>query len=422
MAIRLCLLALLAAPLLAATAWGADDTAWTLAASVQRALAVAPEMRAANASVGMRKGELTQAGSWPNPTISLRADNKMALEAANGSAYAATQLALDQPLPLRRLGRQRRMAEASLAAARAGRSLEALRLENRVAHTFHTLQLTEARYTLAQTQLEQAQAYLHPGTPRSGLVRYLSQAERLRLDIVRAQAQQAVASSEGAYKEALSQFRALLSLPASAAPTLSALVLPPAPAPLAQLQAALAHSPALRAARHEQDAAQAGIDVARSQRFADPVISLFRERDYFNGAQQDITGIGLSIQVPLWNRNNGAVATARAAADHADAQRRAVTRDSEARLRLAHEHLKHLIAQAQDFRTRVLDPAEQLLATTRKTFAVGHADLLTLIDANSTYFDARGRYLELLASAEFEAADLRLAAGESVLSSPGATP
>jgi hypothetical protein len=38
-----------------------------------------------------------------------------------------------------------------------------------------------------------------------------------------------------------------------------------------------------------------------------------------------------------------------------------------------------------------------------------------LIDANNTYFDAFGRYLELLQEAWLEAAELRLAAGQSLI-------
>lgn len=395
-------------------AHAADAPLWTLSASVQRAVAVAPELRAAEATVGMRQGELTQAGTWPNPNVTARADNRLGREDYSGG-YDTTELSFNQPLPLRRLGRQTRMAEANLSAAQETQRFEQLRLENRIAHAFHALQLTDARLTLARERLRQADAYLQTGARGGGLVRYLSNAERLRLNIVRAQAEQAVASSEGEYSEALSQFRALLALPRASTPTLVALTLPASPPSLAALEVLLARHPALQALRSEQDAAQAGVDVARSHRFADPVISVFRERDFINGSRQDVTGIGLSVQVPLWNRNNGGVASARADAERAEAQRRAQERDADARLRLAHQHLQHLIEQAQTYRSEVLDPAERLLATTRKTFAVGHADILTLVDAHNTYFEARGRYIELLQEAQREAADLRFAAGVSVL-------
>jgi outer membrane protein TolC len=42
---------------------------------------------------------------------------------------------------------------------------------------------------------------------------------------------------------------------------------------------------------------------------------------------------------------------------------------------------------------------------------------LALVDASNTYFDAQARYLELLRDAWIEAAELRLAAGVSLLDS-----
>ena len=64
-----------------------------------------------------REGELTQAGNFPNPTVEARADDKLGMEDGRGGTDL-TQLALSQPLPLRRLARQRAAAEASLESAR----------------------------------------------------------------------------------------------------------------------------------------------------------------------------------------------------------------------------------------------------------------------------------------------------------------
>ena len=59
----------------------------------------------------------------------------------------------------------------------------------------------------------------------------------------------------------------------------------------------------------------------------------------------------------------------------------------------------------------MFEPAQQVFDLTRKAYASGEVEILSLIDANNTYFDVRGRYLELLQEAWQEAAELRLAAG-----------
>jgi cobalt-zinc-cadmium efflux system outer membrane protein len=392
----------------------ATEEPWTLEASVKRVLEIAPEMRTAEANIGVRQGELTQAGTWPNPNVSGQIDNKLGVEDGSGG-YGLRQLAISQPLPLRRLGYQKKMAEANLTGAERRRDVERLRLENDTAHAYHLLQFAQAKLDLATRRLEEADAYLKGRKGKGPLVRYLTRLERLRLDVMRQEAQQAVASAEGEYSESVSRFDAYLGLPKGTQPRLAPLAPPALPPSLPTLQAQQQTHPVFGAAQQDIAAAQAGIDVARAHRLADPVVSVFRERDYFNGVRDEFNGIGLSVQIPLWSRNNGGVSAARAEAMKAESQLQAQQRDLGSRLTLSHQHLGHLIEQAEHYRTTVLVPSEQMLALTSKAFNVGQANLLNLIDANNTYFESRTHYLQLVEDASLEAADLRLAAGLSVL-------
>lgn len=393
------------------TGASADSVVWTLESSIERATAVAPELRAAESEVAARAGELTQVGAWPNPTVDLRADEKLGIEDGRGG-YDLNQISFTQPIPLRRLAHQRRAAEAGLESARAEQRHQRLQLETRTAHAFHALQLTAERQRLAVERLKFAEG-LRPGVDR--LVRYLSPLERTRLEILRENARQDVALSEGKWSEAASQFRALLALSADAKPETVPLAPSGTPATLAELHGRLAAHPAVRATQQMRDASRANVDVARSQRFADPSVSIFREQDNLAGSRRNYSGVMLGVQIPLWNRNNGGVARAVAEMDKAEALLEAQRRDLESRLRQNHLHLGHLIEQAEHYRTSLLEPARKLLDLTRKGFATGEQNGLALVDASNTYFDAQTRYLELLHNAWFESAELRLAAGQSVL-------
>lgn len=394
------------------TAWcvGASAQVWTLESSVARAVEVAPELRAAEAEIAARAGELTQASAWPNPTVDVRADGKLGIEDGRGGQQL-NQISITQPLPLRRLGHQRRAAELSLESTRAHQRYQRLQLETRTARAFHALQLAAERQRLAQQRLEFAEG-LRRGGDR--LVRYLAPLERARLDILRETAHQDVAHTEGKWSEALAEFRALLAL--SPQDQIETVALTPAAAPqaLTALHQSLSAHPALQAAQQARDAGRANVDVARAQRSADPTVSVFRERDYLNGSRQDYSGFMFGVQVPLWNRNNGGVARASAEADKQEALLAAQQRDLESRLYQSHLHLGHLIEQAEHYRTRLLEPARQLLNLTRKSFATGEQNGLALVDASNTHFEAQARYLELLHDAWLEAAELRLAAGLSL--------
>ena len=400
-------------PILPAIA--ADTIGWTLEAATRRVLNLAPERRGAEAEVATREAELRQAGAWPNPTVDLRADNRLGQEDGRGGTDL-TQIALSQPLPLRRLARQRAAAEANLESARENRRYQQLLLEREAARVFHALQTAAARRQLAAERLqlvvESPNAARKAGTDR--LVRYLTPLERRRLAILSEEANQAVAAAEREYQKALIDFRALLALPVETQAEPAALIPPAAPTSFDMLARTLDTHPALAAARKEAEAAQAGIAVAQSQRFADPALNLFRDRDYLAGERRDVTGVGVSVQIPFWNTNSGTVAKARAEVERTQARFEVLKRDARNRLEQAHTQLLRLLEQTERLRTNLLEPAREVFALTRRGFAAGELNVLTLVDANNTYFDALARYLELQQESALAAAELRLASGVSV--------
>lgn len=392
----------------------ADGVTWTLESTIQRVVQVAPEWRAADAEVAVRQGELTQAGSWPNPTIDLRADDRLGQEDGRGGTDF-TQFALSQPLPLKRVPRERAAAAARLAGAEEGRRLRRLELERAAAQAFHELQRAQAKLELARARLKETESYPGAASARDRLVRYLAPLERARLAILREEANQAVAAAEREREQALIAFRARLALPADAAAEVAAPAEPPAPPALEALEWNLENHPLLAAARKEQEAAEANIAAARSQRFADPALNLFRERDVLAGSRRDVTGVGLSVQVPLWNTNPGIVDKAKAEALRARTELDIARREALTRLRRNHAELTRTRVQAERVRTSLLEPAQRLDELARRSFAAGEANVLALIDAANSYFDAQVRYVELVAQAQLSAAELRLATGQSLL-------
>ena len=397
-----------------------ETPVWTLTDSVHRALDNAPELRAAEAEIAARTGDVSQSDAWPNPTIELRADEKKAIETQNRrGGFNLNQITYTQPMPLRRLEHQRRAAEGELESARAEQQVQRLQIATRTAQAYHALQRAAEQQNLAKERLAFAEE-LQGGNKRKNadpLVRYLAPLERARLDVLRETAYQAVAEAEGKWSEAAAQFRALLAIspgePLATLPLMTA----DAPATLNALLNGLTLHPMLLATQHSRDASRAGVDVARAQRLADPTLSIFHEQDEVAGKRRIYSGIMLGMQIPLWNNNDGSVARAVAATDKADALLAAQRRDLESRVRQNHLHLGHLIEQAEHYRDRLLVPTKQVLELTRKGFATGEQNGLALVDASNTYFEAQAHYLDLLHDAWFEAAELRLASGISLLNS-----
>lgn len=405
------LIALIGWPLSVAAA--GEDTVWTLQTAAKRILEVAPEWRAAQAEVAAREAALKRDTAWPNPTVAGQVDQKLGMESGTGGINA-TQLSLTQAVPLTRLSRQRTQATASLAAARAAQDYERLVLEHEAALAFHRLQLAAANRKLAHDRYSAAQQYSAPHRKGDRLVRYLSMLDRTRLSILAESARQAMITADGEWNEAASHFGALLALPAEAQPVTAPLAEIPPPPSLSDLASKLEANPALAAARHNVDAARAGIGVARSSRFADPTVTIFRERDVLGGAQRDYNGIMIGVQVPLWNSNRGPVDQASAEADRVDNESRAQQRNFTSALQESYQRLTRLIGQANHFSATVLEPSRKFLTLARRSFNAGESGVLALLDANNNYFDAVRQHLELLSAAAVADADLRLAAGVSL--------
>jgi cobalt-zinc-cadmium efflux system outer membrane protein len=400
-----------------------DVKVWSLADSIRRALDIAPELRVADAEIAAREAELEQAVAWPNPTMDVRADNRLGIEDGSGGS-GLTQIALSQPLPLRRIARQRAVAEANLDSARENLRYRKLLLEREVAGAFQALQLADARLRLAEERLqlvgESPAAARISGADR--LMRYLTPLERQRLAILNEEASQALAAAGREQQKALLDFRTRLALPDGMPLEVTELVAPDAPVSLDVLLRTLDAHPALAAARKESEAAQTGIAAAESQRYADPSLNLFRERDYLAGQRRDVTGVGISVQIPLWSTGSGAVAKAKAEAGRASAQFAMTRRDARIRLEQAHTELLRLLDQSARLSTKLLEPARRVFVLTRRGFASGELNLLTLVDASNTYFDARLRHLQLQQESARATADLRLAAGLSIVDGKEAQP
>lgn len=393
---------------------GQSQEVWTLEHSIQRALEIAPEVQTARAKVKARQGALSQAGVWPNPEFELRSDDKIGKDTGNGGKDF-TQFAFHQPLPLSgRLGVQRAVATAELNSARAASRYQHLLLEAQVSGHFHALQLAAANLHSAEQRLQLADALQQVGQRREQAGE-LAKLERLRLDLIRESAQQILDKAEGKINEALSQFRAFLGLPAEAVPELASLE-PFSPVPaLDTLQAKMSEHPALLSANYSLSASRANVNLVRKERLPDPVLRLYREQDFLNGRRQDVNGIGIGITVPIWDRKSGRLSEARAQVDETLSSTQSLKRDIGSRLQQSHLHLTHLVKQGEHYRTRVYEPAGMVFDLTRKAYAAGEVGILSLIDANDIYFNAQERYLELLKEAWLEAAELRLAAGISLV-------
>ncbi len=156
-------------------------------------------------------------------------------------------------------------------------------------------------------------------------------------------------------------------------------------------------SPVLLASRLEIGRRQALIEVERSKAIPDMVLTLGAKRD--NELRLTQAVVGVSIPLPLFDRNQGAVYEASRRADKAhddyDAARARLVAD----VRMAAAQLATAQASLQTLRETVLPAAQQAYDASTTGFEAGKFGFLDVIDSQRSLLQARARTLNTLSSA-----------------------
>jgi outer membrane protein, heavy metal efflux system len=393
---------------------------WTLKSSVDQALSESPELKKAQAEIGARQADIRLSGYWPDPEVGFRVDNKLGKDDGTGG-YDLSEVLIRQSIPVSRIKFQESAAEARLQAAHYALQFDSLQVQNRVSKAFHQLQLASAELSLAEKQLEQAVKLIESNTSSSGkassqdaVVRYLTPLEKMRLTIIREEARQAAGSAEGKYKEALSEFVKLLGIDADGVHSVSELLPITVLPDINYLLKVQGEHAQLSSQQQEVLAANSNIDVARSSQMIDPSIGLSWSRDTFDTGRGDVYAIMFNLQIPISDRKNSAQSKATYQASQAKIELQLLERELKINLNQSYTHLNHVVEQAVEYKKKVLAPAKKMLELTQKGFHSGELNILSLVDANNTYYEARLSYLDLLYQARVELADVRLYAGQMI--------
>jgi cobalt-zinc-cadmium efflux system outer membrane protein len=202
---------------------------------------------------------------------------------------------------------------------------------------------------------------------------------------------------------------------------LDAPLLPAPPASLdAAIEIALHTRPDLRLARLTEEVAQAGYRLARAQ--AAPQVTAFVQYSNILGTFDEtpigllsdrdrIFGYGVSITLPVLNRNQGAKAEARASITQA--QRRREFTESLIRAEVAAAYRRYEAAQAsvQTYERGVITRSEQNVQTMRAAYQAGAFRVTELLVEQRRLVDSQRELTEALSERYRALSDLRAAMG-----------
>ena len=400
------LIAILAMPLRAA-----DEKAITLDALVAQALAENPELKFYEAEIAAAKGERKAAGAWANPEISGEVGRKRVRGdvAAEGTAWAVSvQQAFEWPgrISLRKAiaDRQVQLAEAGLDQFRAALAAEV----RRRGFALFTAQRRAEAAREVSGRGEELVATLVQREP-AGVAPLL---ETRAIEAAVIKRRRSASEAEQGAQSALFELNQLRGRPIVT------------PLVLADFSPGFAELPPVaelirRAARgnfemrqREIELTQQGFKVKLAENEAWPSITVGPQISQERAGDKETTaGLGVSIPLPLWNRNTGGIATARARELQAQTSLRLAQREVERKLReQAGAYELHRREMAR-WNPKVADQLREAAALADRHYRLGAVPLATYLEVQSSYLEALEAIFSTQADALTALAELELLTG-----------
>jgi cobalt-zinc-cadmium efflux system outer membrane protein len=116
--------------------------------------------------------------------------------------------------------------------------------------------------------------------------------------------------------------------------------------------------------------------------------------------------LGASIPIPLSNRNQGNIQTARAQTVKAQDQYWELELALENKLAISHKELVRSYNEAEKIRSTVLKSAVQSFELAKEGYKEGKFEYLDMLDSQKTLFEVRERYIQALLNYHQSRADI----------------
>ncbi len=392
--------------LLAAASAGATPVSVT--SLVQKALATHPELRFYEAQVEAARGGKTTAGEIANPELLTGVGNWRVRDLATGGVSDgptwSVQLTQTFEWP-GRLALRKAIAQKDIELAQLGveqfRTALAARVQNLCWKVLAGQEKTRAAEEVA-TRYQSLATVLLQRDPAGA-------APRLEARIVQANALNLSAAAAAARNEleaARFELNQLLGEKPGQAVELrrDTVTLNPPPTLESLLASARRHNFDLRA--RMLDVQQQGYEVKLAENERWPAISVvpFIQRQE-NETRETQAGIGISIPLPLWNRNKGAIDSAKARQVQAEVMLTAQMRQLEREVAAEASHYRIHVEELAKWPGDTLDSFRQAAAEADEHYRLGALPLATYTELQQQYVDSVSAVLD----SQLNAVEARLA-------------
>ena len=379
----------------------------SLAKAIELALEGNPEVAAAKRQWEATEGQVLQGRSRPNPELAYSLeDTRSKTRTQSWQLNLPVELGGKRAARTKAAEKSREQAQAQLA------ELQATVRANVAAAYFDVLTAQE-RLVLARDSAALAKSSTDTVSKRVAAGK-VSPVEESKARVAEAGVRVELAQAASEQRNALSRLFALLGRIDAPYTVLEGKAenLPSVPS-LADLQPLISSAPGVVLARIEVDRRKALTDLEQSKRVPDVTVSVGMQRS--NETQRNVLLFGVSVPLPVFDRNQGNLLEALKLEDKARDELQAATVRLHSEVAQARERLSTITAEVQSLQQEVLPGAKSAYDAATIGFENGKFNFLEVLDAQRTYFTAKSQYLKALGEAHRAAADIDRLLGASMV-------
>lgn len=379
----------------------------SLAKAIELALEGNPEVAAAKRQWEATEGQVLQGRSRPNPELAYSLeDTRSKTRTQSWQLNLPVELGGKRAARTKAAEKTREQAQAQLA------ELQATVRANVAAAYFDVLTAQE-RLVLARDSAALAKSSTDTVSKRVAAGK-VSPVEESKARVAEAGVRVELAQAASEQRNALSRLFALLGRIDTPFTVLEGKAenLPSVPS-LADLQPLISSAPGVVLARIEVDRRKALTALEQSKRVPDVTVSVGMQRS--NETQRNVLLFGVSVPLPIFDRNQGNLLEALKLEDKARDELQAASVRLHSEVAQGQERLSTITAEVQSLQQDVLPGAKSAYDAATIGFENGKFNFLEVLDAQRTYFTAKSQYLKALGEAHRAAADIDRLLGASMV-------
>ena len=392
---------------------------------VRRALASNGELAAARLDIERARARLRQAGLRPNPTLDFeQTTGRLTGSAGESETSVGVSLSLE-------LGGQRRrrvelarvefdVAEAEIADRERRLAAEVRGLYAEALAALRELEITEGLTDLDLKTVVVVQARVNEGESAP------IELNLLRAEVERLRSRRALV--EGRLQITLLRLKALVGIPPAESLRLREELTRPVPGQPpgsveAAVEIALRSRPDVRLARLTEEAAEAGLRLARAQ--GKPEVTAFTRYSVSRGSFDDtpvgvlrdkdrLLTFGVSVGLPVFNKNQGAKAEAAVAISQARARREFLEAVVRSEVASAYARYEAASKALLTYEQGVIQRSNDNIRVIRAAYELGQFSVTELLAEQRRLVDSQRDFTEALAEQYRALADIQAALGTPV--------